>query len=166
MQGSKDELTRERIDALRVELKPAERILQIIHLNFLVGASVLFGIFYFVSTNIVGNDGAVPVVFLFVAVLVAVLSFFVPGLIRGMRPSPDQRTEGQLTTVYHVSHIIGSIMLEAGIIFSSFAFRIASEVPQWFVFVPAFLILVLLLRFPLPGKMTDWVIEQLESRRG
>jgi hypothetical protein len=28
------------------------------------------------------------------------------------------------------------------------------------------LILVLLLRFPLPGKMTDWVIEQLESRRG
>lgn len=35
---------------------------------------------------------------------------------------------------------------------------------NWFVLVPAILILVMLLRFPLPGRMADWVITQLESR--
>lgn len=167
MLESKEELTRERIDALRVELKPAERILQIIHLNFVVGSSFLLALLYFQSRNIAGNNAPVPLMFLIVAVFAVLPSFIVPVLVRSMRPNPDERTVSQLATAYQVSHIIGCAMLETGIIFSAFAFlfNLVKEVPQWFIFVPVFLILVLLLRFPLPGKLTDWVIEQLESRR-
>ncbi len=165
MLESKEELTRERIDALRVELKPKELGLQIVHLNFVVGASFLLALFYFLSRNIAGNNAPVPLLFLIVAAFTVVPSFIVPVLVRSMRPSPDERTASQLSTAYQVSHIVGCAMLETGIIFSAISFQLVKDVPQWFVLVPAILILVLLLRFPLPGKLTDWVIEQLESRR-
>ncbi len=163
-----EELTRERIDALRVELKPTERILQIIHLNFVVGASVLLGFLYFLSRNIAPNDAAVPLLFFIVGILPVVPSFIVPVLMRSTKLSAGDSSEesiGKLAGIYQTSHIVGCMILESGIFFSALAFRFADAVPQWFVLVPAILILVLLLRFPLPGKLTDWVITQLESRR-
>jgi|694.fasta_scaffold00401_28 hypothetical protein len=168
MKPMSEELTRERIDALRVELKPAERILQIIHLNFVVGASVVLGVLYFFSRNIAPNDAPVPLLFFIIGILPVVPSFIVPVLMRSTKLSAGESSEesiGKLAGIYQVSHIVGCILLESGLLFSALAFRFADAVPHWFILVPAILILVLLLRFPLPGKLTDWVITKLESRR-
>ena len=165
MQTTKQEMSRDEIETLRVELKPSERALQIIHFNFLVGSAVLTAYFYFTSRKIGGNDAPVPLLFFLLGVLSVVLSFLVPTLLRNSKPTPDQRTPGDLCSRYQISHIVGAAILESGIIFFASAFTIADVVPNWFVLVPAILILVLLLRFPLPGRLADWVISQLESRR-
>jgi hypothetical protein len=165
MQATKQEMSRDEIEALRVELKPSERILQIIHFNLLVAPTVVTAYFYFTSRKIGGNDAPVPLLFFLLGVLSVVLSFLVPTLLRNSKPTPDQRTLRDLCSRYQISHMLGCVILESGIIFSALAFTSADVVPNWFVLVPAILILVLLLRFPLPGKMTDWVVSQRESRR-
>jgi hypothetical protein len=162
------EKTREQIEALRDELRPAERILQIIHLNLVVGAAFVLGLFYFQCRRIAGNDAPIPLMYFLIAVLAVVPSFIVPALIRrtsSSNGSPNLESASKLAGVYQFAHIVGSSILEAGILFSALAFRIADVVPQWFVLVPAILLLLLLLRFPLPGKMTDWVVTLMESRR-
>jgi hypothetical protein len=165
MQSTSGELTRDQIEALGQELKPSERILQIIHLNLLLGASVIVAIFYFQSPRIGGNDAPVPWLFLIVAMLPVVPSFIVPALMRASKTGSVEYATGQLAGIYQVSHIVGCAMLESGIIFSALAFTAAAVVPQWFILVPGILLLVLLLRFPLPGQLANWVVTQLESRR-
>ena len=165
MQTTKQEMSRDEIEALRVELKPSERALRIIHFNFLVGSAVLTAYFYFTSRKIGGNDAPVPLLFFLLGVLSVVLSFLVPTLLRNSKPTPDQRTLSDLCSRYQISHMLGCVILDSGITFSAMPFAIADVVPNWFVVVPAILLLVLLLRFPLPGKMTDWVVSQRESRR-
>jgi hypothetical protein len=164
MQTTKQELSRDEIEALRVELKPSEWIMQVIHFNFLVAPTVLTAYFYFTSRKIGGNDAPVPLLFFLLGVLSVVPSFLVPALLRNSKPTPDQRTLSDLCSRYQITHIVGAAILESGIIFSALAFMIADVVPNWFVLVPAILILIMLLRFPLPGRMADWVITQLESR--
>lgn len=165
MLESKEELTRERIEALRVELKPAERILQIIHLVFFLGVSGLTGYLFYQSRNNAENISPTTWVFLFLSVSSLVVSSVVPTFFRNSKPSPDERTVEQLAGAYTVSHIVGLVMLESGIFMPALALLITKSAPQWYVWVLVFMVLVLLFRFPLPGKLTDWVIEQIESRR-
>lgn len=164
MQNSQQQLSRDQIDSLRVELKPAERILMIIHSAMLVGATVLLGLFYWQSRNLGGNAAPLPLVFIILAILPVVPSFLIPAIMRNTDPQPDEKDIGKLVGHYQVSHIIGCAILESGIMISIVALRVADALPQWYVIVPAILMLVFLLRFPIPGQLTDWVITKLESR--
>lgn len=162
-------LTHAQIDALRQEIKPTERILQIIHLNLLLGASVLVGILFFKSQKIAGNDAPVPLLFFVVGVASVVPSILVPAWMRMTKLSNNELRDesvGKLANLYQVSHIVGCAILEAGVVFSALAFLLADVVPQWFILVPAILLLQLLLRFPLPGRLADWVATKLESSQG
>jgi hypothetical protein len=165
VQTSKQELSRNEIESLRVELKPAERILLIIHANFLVGAAVLLGLFYWQSKNLARNDAPFPLLYIILSILPLVPSFLVPAIMRNMEPKPDEQDIGKLASRYQISHILGCMILESGIMISIIALRVADALPQWYVLIPAILILVLFLRFPIPGKLTDWVVTKLESRR-
>lgn len=165
MQNSQQQLSRDEIDSLRVELKPAERILMIIHANLLVGASVLLGMFYWQSRNLGGNDAPFPLAFIILAILPVVPSFLIPAMMRNMEAKPQAQEVEQLSKRYQIAHIVGCAILESGVMISILALRVADALPQWYVIVPAILMLVLLLRFPIPGKLTDWVITKLESRR-
>ncbi|MFM7517642.1 MAG: hypothetical protein ACKO3V_11925, partial [Pirellula sp.] len=155
MLESKEELTRERIDALRVELKPKERVLQIIHVVFFLGVSGLTGYLFFQSRNNAGNISESTWILFFVSVFSLVVSSVMPTFVRNSKPSPDERTVEQLAGAYTVSHIVGLAMLELGILLPAFALLITKSAPQWYVWVLVFMVLVLLLRFPLPGKLTD-----------
>lgn len=165
MQNSQRELSRDEIDSLRVELKPAERILMIIHANLLVGASFLLGMFYWQSRNLGGNDAPFPLVFIVLAILPLILSFLIPAIMRNMESKPEAQEVEQLSKRYQIAHIVGCAILESGVMISIVALRVADALPQWYVIVPAILMLVFLLRFPIPGKLTDWVITKLESPR-
>ncbi|MBU6386580.1 MAG: hypothetical protein KGS49_11640 [Planctomycetes bacterium] len=165
MQNVQQQLSRDEIERLSVELKPAETILMIVHSAMLVGATVLLCLFYWQSRNLAGNNAPFPLVFIILAILPVVPSFLIPAIMRNMDSKADEKDTGKLAGYYQVSHIIGCAILESGVMMSIIALRVADALPRWYVLVPAILILVFLLRFPIPGKLTDWVITKLESRR-
>jgi len=158
-----ESLSRDDIDSLRASLAPAERALQFIHITLLLGASII-SVAFFLQCKKVANDAPVPILFLLMGVLPVAPSWILPAWMRSIKPNPDERTPKELAGLYQSSHIVGCAILESCVLITSLAFVTVQAVPQWFVAVPAFLLLAMLLRFPLPGKLFDWVASVLESR--
>lgn len=159
-----NKFSRDEIESLRASLAPAERTLQFIHTTLFLGAAVITAVLYSQCGKFAGNDAPVPILFLLIGVFPLAPSWILPAWMRSIKPNPDQRTPKELAGLYQSSHIVGCAILESCILMTSMAFVIAQAVPPWFATVPALLLVVMLLRFPLSGRMFDWVASVLETR--
>lgn len=159
-----DGYNREEIESLRVGLAPQERTLQLVHIVIFLGALTAVGVLFFLCKRIGGNDVPAPNFFLMLAAVPFALSWIIPAVMRSNSPRDDDRTPEQLAVAYQVSHIVGCAMMDTSVLVCSIPFIVAPSVPQWFVSVPAALLVVLLLRFPRKGTMFDWIASKLETR--
>ena len=162
-------------DATLEATRQPARVLQIIHLALMAGASFYF-LFQLANPGPAFGGGepdvSVPCLFAVVAMIVSpVLSSLVAAQAVGAaargepvaqhsedgptgQRSPDPLLSG-LIGAYHSSHIAGMAILNGAVFLALFNMR--TGVPDWYRLVPVGLLLLMAIGFPTLSRVVEWV---------
>ncbi len=155
------------------EVRPQTRVMQIIHGALMVGVLAFFAVQIVRGPQFSENPSAIPLIPLGLAAGGAMLSFVMPEIVRQanlaqIKTKPPITTDA-LVTVFQTSHLVGIAMLEGAALMSCLALTgELSQVPRWFLVVPAVLLALMAVRFPRPRSVAEWVAarrEELDSEK-
>jgi hypothetical protein len=151
-------------EAIVNELRPNTNILMFIHIMMMAGVLAYFLFVWSRGLSVGGDKATLPVASLSLAVVSLVMSFVIPALIRRSGVGAEAMTPQSLASTFTVSHIVAIALLEGAAFFAVFSLANPDNpAPAWYWIVAVGLLVVMGVRFPFPGRLTNWVLAQMQE---
>lgn len=146
------------------ELRSSTNVLMFIHFMMFIGVLAYFLFAWSQGLKVGGDNATLPVASLSLAIVSLVMSFVIPALVRRSGVGAEPTTPQSLASTFMVSHIVAIALLEGPAFFAVLTLANSDNpAPAWYWIVPVVLLVVMGLRFPFPGRLTNWVLAQLQE---
>ncbi len=146
------------------ELRSSTTVLMFIHFMMFMGVLAYFLFAWSQGLKMGGDNATLPVASLSLAIVGLVMSFVIPALIRRSGTGAEQTSPQSLASTFMVAHIVAIALLEGPTFFAVLSLTNADNpAPAWYWTVAVGLLAVMGLRFPFPGRLTNWVLAQIQE---
>ncbi len=146
------------------ELRSSTNVLMFIHFMMFIGVLAYLLFAWSRGLKVGGDNATLPVASLSLAIVSLVMSFVIPALVRRSGGGAEPTTPQSLASTFVVAHIIAIALLEGAAFFAIFSLTNEDNpAPAWYWIVAVGLLVVMGLRFPVPGRLTNWVLGQMQD---
>lgn len=146
------------------ELRSSTNVLMFIHFMMFIGVLAYFLFAWSQGLKVGGDNATLPVASLSLAIVSLVMSFVIPALVRRSGVGAEPTTPQSLASTFVVAHIVAIALLEGAAFFAVFSLTNEDNpAPAWYWTVAVGLLVVMGLRFPFPGRLTNWVLAQMQE---